>query len=771
MSKENKNPYRNFSSFVLRSPLFSLDFILKLTSGKTITEEELLKVCQQPEIFEALFLASPDLHAQLKARLDGSLTDGKKVSRLHYALMRYLLRMCTRPTPFGLFAGFCVGNWDKGTRVELPPQEKYSRHTRLDMNYLCALAQDLAKHPDIKGKIKYYPNSSIYPVGEQLRYVEYRYRNTRRTHHIVAVDRSDYLEAVLNAAAKGAYLFDLAKLLESPEDDISLEEATEFIDELIESQLLVNDLEPAITGPEFLDQILAVLETVDGIDTIKQVVKNIKNTLEEVDNSKIGTTVDYYEKIGKMLEPLGTGYEIKFLFQTDMVKPLEDQPCKLDWHIARDSLMGLEVFNKLTPRGSTTNLEQFRDAFFERYETLEVQLLQALDTEAGVGYRQTGAAAGDIAPLVDDLAIPGGEGETVQEIKWHRVTKLMFDKYQDALRKDLYEVELTDKDLEPFKPEWNDLPDTLAAMVQVVENADPADENSRAKIMMGGLGGSSAGNLLGRFCHADEPTDTFVREITAKEGELNPDAILAEIIHLPESRVGNVLLRPVLRDYEIPYLAKPAVTEEFQVKLEDLMVSVKNNRVVLRSKKLNKEIIPHLTNAHNFSFNSLPIYHFLADLQTQGLRGSVGFNWGPFANDYEFLPRVTYKNLIFSSATWNITQDEFKDFLKIKDDNELIDAITQWREKKKMPALVLLVDSDNKLFINLDNALCIRTLFSITKKRPGFQLSEFLYGKGDKPAVVTGKEGVFTNEFVFCFYNEGKGLALKEQKNQAEDKG
>ncbi len=749
---KDKNPYLNFSSFVLRSPLFPFDFIESLTSGRTISEEQLLEVCRKPEVEEAIFLASPDLHNQLQERLKGSLSDPKKVSRLHYSSMRYILRMSTRPTPFGLFAGFNVGQWDKETHIELPPRENYTRHTRLDMNYLCALALDLAKHPDIKEKIKYYPNSSIYLVGNQLRYVEYRYKEAKRTHHIVAVDHTEYLERVLDAAAKGAYLKDLALLLTG--EDITFEEAKEFIDELIRSQLLVNELEPAITGPEFLDQILAVLEPLEGIDQIKATIIQAKKLLEEVDGKKIGSTVSYYQRIADELKPLGTGYELKFLFQTDMVKPIHH--CSLEWRIAQDVLMGLEVLNKLSGRPGATTMSQFRDAFNERYETRESPLLQTLDTESGLGYRQT-REAGDIAPLVDDLAIPG-PAEGSQELRWSRLQSFLLKKYREALEEKKYQVELTDKELEPFEAHWDDLPDTLSTMVQIVE--DKSEKNPRPKILLTGFGGSGAGNLLGRFCHADPPTDTFVKEITKKEGEMNPNVIMAEIIHLPESRVGNVLLRPVLRDHEIPYLAKAAVPEEYQIKPRELMVSTRGNRVFLRSKRLNREIVPRLTNAHNYSYNALPFYHFLADLQTQNLRSGVGFNWGSLSGEYPFLPRVTYKNLIFSPATWNIRNEDIEKFTKIKEDDRLYEAIRHWREANNLPPHVLLTDYDNKLFINLENVMCIRTLFSVTQNRPGFQLTETLFSPGN--AIVKGPEGVFTNEFVLCFYNAGKLESIKK---------
>lgn len=753
-----KISYQNFSSFILRSPLFSFDFLEPLISGTQTSEEALMEACRLPAVDEALFLASPDLHSQMKVWLEGKLTDKKKRENLHYGLTKYLLRMATRPTPFGLFAGYSIGKWEKEGKVELPEQSRYERHTRMDMNYLCALAQNLAKHPLIKENILFYPNSSIYPVGDQLRYVEYRYRQkARRTHHIVAVDRSDYLENVLEKAASGASLKELADLL--VDDEITYEDARDFIEELVDSQVLVNQLEPAITGPEFLDQILAVLEPLKDIDDIKKNILGTKKALEEIDSSRIGTTVSNYHKIAEHIKPLETDFELKFLFQTDMVKPTLHNT--LEWTLANDLLKGFEVMNKLTMKPGTTTLGQFRDAFFERYETRELPLLQALDTEAGVGYRQTGSA-GDVSPLVDDLALPGGgEGS---DLKWNRIQAFLFQKYKEALSGDKYEIELTDKELEPFDADWTDLPDTFSAMGQIVE--DKSETNPKKRVMVSGFGGSSSGNLLGRFCHGDPPTDAFVKEITAKEKELKPDVLLAEIIHLPESRVGNVLLRPVLRQYEIPYLAKAAVPPEDQVKVQDLMVSVQRNRVVLRSKRLNKEVVPRLTNAHNYSFNALPIYHFLADLQTQGLRGGLGFNWGALANEYEFLPRVTYRNLILSPATWNIKNEEIKGFLKIKDDEELVREVREWRETKKIPAYVLQADSDNKLFINLENGLCIRTLLSIIKKRGGFQLVEFLY----KPenAVVKSKEGVFTNEFIFSFH---KVIETGEQDEKQSQPG
>ncbi|MBK7936654.1 MAG: lantibiotic dehydratase [Lewinellaceae bacterium] len=77
------------------------------------------------------------------------------------SLTRYLLRMSTRCTPFGLFAGCTLGAWGEQHDVRLALPGQFIRHTRPDMDYLCQLAQSLAQLPGIKEFLRYQPNSSL----------------------------------------------------------------------------------------------------------------------------------------------------------------------------------------------------------------------------------------------------------------------------------------------------------------------------------------------------------------------------------------------------------------------------------------------------------------------------------------------------------------------------------------------------------------------------------------------------------------------------------
>ena len=55
--------------------------------------------------------------------------------------------------------------------------------------------------------------------------------------------------------------------------------------------------------------------------------------------------------------------------------------------------------------------------------------------------------------------------------------------------------------------------------------------------------------------------------------------ILAEIMHLSESRTGNILQRPNLRNYEIFYLGKSSLQPNSQILSEYILVSIRSDDV------------------------------------------------------------------------------------------------------------------------------------------------------------------------------------------------
>jgi lantibiotic biosynthesis protein len=243
-------PYQFHKNVVLRAPSKAINF--------SLNANDILTNCSNDKQFlEALFLASPILHAALLKYKQGKFTNQKEIKKLRLSVAKYYLRMSSRCTPFGLFSGCSTAQWEKDTHLKITT---YYRHTRLDMHYLCALAQHIATLPFIKDKLQYYPNSSIYHLSNQIRFVEYKYISGKRHHLISAVEASEYISTILKQAAKGISFNEMIALLIT--DEVTHEDAHSFIDEVFESQLLVSELEPAITGHEFLLQIIQTLQKI-----------------------------------------------------------------------------------------------------------------------------------------------------------------------------------------------------------------------------------------------------------------------------------------------------------------------------------------------------------------------------------------------------------------------------------------------------------------------------------------------------------------------------
>ena len=179
---------------------------------------------------------------------------------------------------------------------------------------------------------------------------------------------------------------------------------------------------------------------------------------------------------------------------------------------------------------------------------------------------------------------------------------------------------------------------------------------------------------------------------------------------------------------------------------------------MLRSKKHNKEILPRLSNAHNFGADPLPLYQFLCDLQTQNKRSSIGFSWHPILKKHPFLPRVVFENLILSKARWKV---ETKKIKKVMESKNYTVELKKWQKTHRVPNLVELVEGDNKLLIDFTHKMAVKMLWNTVKNKKFFVLDEFLFSE---EGIVNGNDGAYCNQFVVSFYNEDR---LKKQHHDS----
>lgn len=707
-----KPTFTPFPDFVFRTPLFPLDAPAEDTT-------------LSPEFREALYLASPELYEGCVSK------DRKKQTKFERSVLKYRHRAMTRCTPFGLFAGCSTGKIANNTLIELPATTDNKRRTRLDMQYLCALIQEIERDPNVREQLVYYPNDSLYEIGGKYRYVEYHYKKSQRQHTVASLEIDEALATLLNTAADGATIEQLVQAL--VDDEITTEQAHEYVIETIASQVLKSELDPCVVGEDVLDTLIDKLSRLQNVPLL-QPLRQIQELLNRIDAQPIGTTLPLYDEILSIVKNIGVGYEPKYLFQTDMFKPVHR--AQVDEKTVSRIVRLIDFLAKITPPNEHPTLQNFIQAFQSRYEEAEVPLAVALDGELGLGY-PVSSGSGDVNPLINDLVFPGRYSNTVT-VTQTPADRILFEKYIENARKEGHVVLLEDKDFEKLDYK-HQFPDTIAVMCSLLDND---------LINIKSVGGVCAANLLGRFCHIDESIMALVKEIADFEQRQTPDVIFAEISHLPESRIGNIASRPVFREHTLHYLSNYE-HDGTDIPISDLMLSIRQGRLFLRSKKYDKEVVPRLTCAHNYSMSPIPIYRFLCDLQHQRITGGLSCGWSGLLATYDYLPRIQYKNIILSRELWRIKQEEVEGMDKLSD-SELSVRFRELLQKRQMPTEVVIPDSDNELYLNLEDTQCQRLLLEEIAKRKQIVLEEFLF-RNDSGIVRRGKDR-FTNEVIFAFH-------------------
>ncbi|MDB4926552.1 lantibiotic dehydratase [Mucilaginibacter sp.] len=739
----------SFQQVLLRTPLQSLKNAYEFSNGLS-------------ELFEeGIYLSSPEFYEELKKTGDIS---KREKSKVHLSLSKYCIRSASRCTPYGTFAGCALVNvTDDETSIILGQMNEHVRHIRIDMNYVTEIINALLKLPPIKEQIKVYPNNSIYELSASYRYVEYTIENNLRSYSLNSIRKSKYIKAVLKFASTGAKIKSLVDLLVVSEK-VEENEAVDFISDMYKSQLLVSELEPNITGEEPLDRLIAQLELFKGIQHIISTFKSIQKIIRQ---PKAG--IECYKEIENYLRKLRLPIQIpKNTLQTDLFVSLKKN--NIDAKILKE--IGLQIQDLLIFSGPQKNafLETFKNNFINKYDREEIELSIALDADIGIGYAEINQSTSGGNKLIDDLLITGKDNLVSSQIDHKQ--QFILSKYLQFLENNDAEIELTKDELLKFKSKQTKVyrqPRTLYLMGSLLKK-DSLLSTEKFKFDILGIAAQSPAKLLARFSHGDPQLCALTKNILKEEEKEYPEAIFAEFVHLPQARISNILLRPILGDYEIPYVGGSGIDKKSQIPINDIMISVRNNEIILRSKNHNKRIIPRLTTAHNYSQMSLPIYRFLGDLQYQGKTNINFWDWDTLSA-IKHLPKVIYKNLVIKKARWKVDLDDISDMPENKSYH--LDYFSVFRSKIHIPKKVTYVESDNKLLIDFENTIGIELFLHYLHRHKSIVIEEFLYT--EENCIINDVNNLpFINELIVPFKLSnnlnGPGFQNQISKNIAKRK-
>jgi thiopeptide-type bacteriocin biosynthesis protein len=741
-----------FQKFVYRIPQYPIGMI---THSQSIDDfnSYFTFFFRRPEFKEALFTASPEFYNEVELYLAGKISPGKRLTKFYNTAMKYIARMGTRSTPFGLFSACGIGSFGNISSIVPDNTNGFIGKVRLDMELLTSYSEYIHADKKLRNTIKFYPNNTIYEFAGKYRYVEFSIVAAEKLYKLSSFEKTDFIDMILEEVRQGLMFDNLVSLLINK--DISKQEAEEYVEELIKENVLISELEPYMTGIEYHDQIFNFIDYQNKLyhsdiyistfyEKSLRIFKTINYLINDINTNDYSVIKNIYQQILDQAKLLDIKYEVKNHIQVDSYCANNEGGAYLSKDVLNQIIEGVTLITRFTSNGSNASYLEFKKKFKEKYNNQFVSLSVVLDPETGLGYGNINNEMLDIAPFIDDMPIGNREINTRKMIAWDVGRhSLILKKIIEAEKKGLYSIQFTRDEIELLKPNTSRLPPTFNAFVSV-----SYDKDSKPWIYFNQVGTASATSLIGRFGFGNSEIHQLINEICDFESLYFSGKIVAEINHLSESRAGNIMLRPKFRNYEICYLTKSNLNETGKIEIGDLFISLNNERFILYSKKLNKEIIPRLSNAHNFYKDTLPVYKFLCDLQEDEFDGYIGLftDIGSIPELVDFIPRLTYKNFIIFPAQWFIETEKIKRFSELPD-VEFHKNIVTFLKEKNIPDWFFLTNRESDYFVDINNVISLRSFIEEIKHTVRFSIKECL-NLPDSEYLVRNSLGNYFHEII-----------------------
>ena len=670
----------------------------------------------------AIFLASQSLYCELRKK---GFNYDELEAGARLTLWKYLNRMCFRPLPYGFFSSFSAAAWtdDRNNGLCLSGEEE------LIIRPDCQVIKDYLQTLPLNDfhDLKYYTNNSIYQSSKQLRFISQAY-SAQNKFAIVQVKLVPGLNKLLKFISQGRTKQEVINFLAVQYgDDLPLEE---YFESLLTGQVVVSALAPNVTGPGFSQRCLRLLERYRDIDLNNFRTFRLKIKAPAQDWLALNRHIDL------MAHHMTSSYS---LYQRNIIGGLPSS--------VKGRLIGLIAnMDKLCAARPVGTMGRFLDAFIQKYDQQEVPLMLVLDPGSGIGYENLAAAFNaQNDNFINDLYINDKEDNRAN---WGAVEKLIFKKWNNLNSSGTDKIVISTEDLAQLPASAHLLPPGLFVLFKHMDQ----------ELWIDAIGGVSGIELSARFGEEGNEVAAALKLICKHETELNNGFVFAEIAFSPNDRSANINQRAHYYDYEIPVLTNCTRPEEFTIRLSDLVISVRDQQVLLRSVKLNRFIIPRLSSAYNYKLSAIPVFRFLCDLQFQGLQSNLSCSLQDMFPGMDYYPRLQVEDAVVSPATWVLNKEQIGN----------IAAGDGSMEELNIPQYFSLLEGDNYLVFNRLSSIDRSVFRKCIKNKSTATLTEYTFAL--QPDLKDTDKQHFASQYVACILNRDKSYHLPSMPALAKKK-
>ncbi|SDC53821.1 lantibiotic dehydratase [Actinokineospora iranica] len=692
--------FRAWPVFLLRAPaLGGVATPLAVGSppdgGPDAHVEVLRAALASPRLVEAVTLASPSLATVLDHVAEGRADRlrPKQLRRAALAVLRYDVRMRTRPTPFGLFAGVACGRFDTVTKIEWGDRHRHRTH--IDMNWLYRLIDRLESDERLVGGLRVRAHQNLVVRGDRVVLEVPSGKGAtpgQQTRQVVSVRRTPVVAAAIDGAARPVPFGDLARDLADRFAGGDLARVRRLLMVLAHQELLITELRPALDGADPLAHVIGVLDRAAEPGTAARAVlddlRGLDTSRAAFDAAAPGSGRD------QMTELVAAARKI-----TDYSTPLHvdtrlDIDITLSERVRDEVERTAEVLWRLSPpRLGMRPLREYHGRFLERYGVDRlVPVLELLDPT-----RSLGAPAGYEWPESEAVAEPWTEPVNT------RRDRLVAALAMTALRDGATEVVLDQAQVAQIahdEADPADLPNSCELYVHVVAgSAAELDAGEFRVVVSPSPGSHHAGATVGRFLDLLPEWADELGERTADRRQHVAGAVAVDLAFAPKSGKAANLAHTVPRTRRRITVGLSDSPHAQELPLAEIGVGANLERMFAVHLPTGQEIVPVLPNMVSPAVQAPNAIRLLWELGMEGQRLWEPWNWGPMATA-PFLPRVRYGRSVLAPATWRL--DALRAHLD-QDSAAWAASVAQWRRQWRVPNRILAVSTDQRLLLHLDH--------------------------------------------------------------------
>lgn len=749
-NKKEEPLYSLLDYFMLRSPLMPFQVYSEMSSleGEQ-AEEQLFQLMKNREIREAIYVSSPSLYHSL-IKLE-KFSDSPKKNQLIKSALKYLIRMSTRPTPFGLCSGVEAGRIGDKTDLVIPDNRQFKKRARPDMEWLLKAISILEEEDEVLLRLQVMRNHSLYYNGTRVKLLFHTgfgqlFKDGDNYNKQPTIRFTQVVEDVFRLADKPIAFSTLVHTIKERYPQADTDTITQFIKELLKQEFLISEIRPSLMDVNPLSNLINKIIKNQIDHPILCDLQNVETLFNEYNLTTVGQGEEIFTDLKNSMKKVT---DAENLIQVDLA--MNTRALTLSETVKDTVELAAETLWKLSPPHSGfEHVDRYREDFVERYGTYqEVPLLTLLDEDIGLGY----PATYEFPPSSKSMK------KTRDKFTPYR-TKVLLELMTRAIKDGSMEIKLTDQDIErlsgkeqmeQFDPA-SQAPISMELYFQILAHHESDIDDGNFEMIIGGNPGSAAaGKTFGRFIDIlDDSIETKLADTSKTEQSLYNDSIFAELVYLPPAgRAANLMISKNTREYEIAVGTNSSKPAEKQIPLEDIVVGCNLESFYLKSKRLNKRIIP--VTCHMLDYSNAPnVCRFLREVALEGVRHWMPFDWGELEHSYA-LPGIRYKNILLSPAEWKVDPLTLDLDQKISG-KEFMDYFKKWRKERKIPRYVYQTRSDNRVLLDLENSFHLELLeydFKRLSKGQTIRITETGMKDPANLLVKNNNGDSFFAEFVF----------------------